>query len=228
MQKNDPALPTSSGSGSFVAGPDTTAYRAAAYIETDRTAVINTEYVPTSKTEIEMQFAFTRLLDVKTYVFGGYGANGSGRFMFSYGPAATGCFLGYGKNYTNSVAGIPYNTAKHVMKYVPNEGFVFDGTVIDTASVDLTKWAGTSKDLYLCANNANGASANVEQIPPIRVYYCKIWEDGDLVRDLVPVQRVFDGKNGLHDNVTGNFYGYYGTRTDFTASFPLGTVIVVR
>ena len=175
-----------------------------------------------------MKFSLTRLLQEKTYVFGVYGVNG-GRFQFSYGPAATGCFLGFGTAYTNSVAGIPYNTAKHVMKYVRNEGFSFDGSVVDTAPVDLTKWGGTSKDLYLGALNPNGGSANVDYLPPIRIYYCKIWEDGVLVRDLVPKQRVFDGKNGLLDNLTGNFYGYNGTRTDFTAFFaPSGTVIVVK
>ena len=134
------------GSGNFTAGKDVTAYRNAAYIESDRTALINTGYAPTSKTEIEIQFSFTRLLEDRRYVFGVYGDNG-GRFMFSYGPASTGCFLGYGNTFTNSVAGIPYNTAKHVMKYVRNVGFEFDGTVVDTAPFDLTKWTGTSKSL---------------------------------------------------------------------------------
>ena len=64
--------------------------------------------------------------------------------------------------------------------------------------------------------------------PPIRIYYCKIWEDGVLVRDLVPVQRVYDGKCGLLDNVATNFYGYYGDRADFTAHFPSGMLIIVR
>lgn len=216
------------GTGSFTAGPDVTAYRNAAYIETDRTALINTGYAPTSKTEIEIQFSFTQLLEDKRYVFGVYGDNG-GRFQFSYGPTSTGCFLGYGNTFTNSVAGIPYNTAKHVMKYVRNVGFEFDGTVVDTAPFDLTTWAGTSKDLYLCGHNPNGGSANVDYIPPIRIYYCKIWEDGELVRDMVPVQRVFDGKCGLLDNVATNFYGYYGTRADYTAGNPpRGLVVFVR
>jgi len=218
---------TNSGSGSFTAGPDVTAYRKAAYIESDRTALINTGHTPTSETELEIQFAFTNLLDDKRYVFGVYGDNG-GRFQFSYGPTTTGCFLGYGGAYTNSVAGIPYNTAKHIMKYVRDVGFVFDGTVVDTAPFDLTKWAGTSKDLYLCGHNPNGGSANVDYIPPIRIYYCKIWKDGELVRDMVPVQRVFDGKCGLLDNVTTNFYGYYGDRADFTAHFSSGMLIIVR
>ena len=216
------------GTGSFTAGPDVTAYRNAAYIESDRTALINTGYVPTSKTEIEIQFSFTQLLEDKRYVFGVYSDNG-GRFMFSYGPASTGCFLGYGNTYTNSVAGIPYNTAKHIMKYVRNKGFEFDGTVVDAGSVNLTKWDGTSKSLYLGALNPNGGSANVAYLPPIRIYYCKLWEDGALVRDWVPVQRKFDGKIGLYDKVTGNLDGYYGDRADFTAGNPpRGLAVFVR
>ena len=216
------------GTGSFTAGPDVTAYRNAAYIETDRTALINTEYVPNSKTELEIQFSFTQLLEDKRYVFGVYGGNG-GRFQFSYGPVATGCFLGYGKLYQADVPGLPYNTAKHVVRYVPGKGFYFDGNLVTTASVDLTTWAvEKGKDIYLCGLNPNGASANVDYIPPIRIYYCKIWEDGELVRDMVPVQRVYDGKCGLLDNVATNFYGYYGTRTDFTAHFSSGMLIIVR
>jgi len=217
---------TNSGSGSFTAGPDVTAYRKAAYIESDRTALINTGHTPTDKTELEIQFAFTKLLDDKRYVFGVYGDNG-GRFQFSYGPTSTGCFLGYGGAYTNSVAGIPYNTAKHVMKYVLNEGFVFDGSVVDATPTILTNWEGTGKSIYLGALNANG-NVNTNYIPPIRIYYCKIWEGGELVRDMVPVQRVFDGKCGLRDNVTTNFYGYYGDRADFTAHFSSGMLIIVR
>lgn len=216
------------GTGSFTAGPDVTAYRNAAYIESDQTALINTGYVPTTNTEIEIQFSFTKLLEDKRYVFGVYGDNDGGRFMFSYGPATTGCFLGYGSTYTNSVAGIPYNTAKHIMKYVRNKGFEFDGTVVDAGSVNLTKWDGTSKSLYLGALNPNGGSANVAYLPPIRIYYCKLWEDGALVRDWVPVQRKFDGKIGLYDKVTGNLDGYYGDRADFTAHFPSGLLVTLR
>ena len=217
---------TNSGSGSFTAGPDVTAYRKAACIESDQTALINTGHTPTDKTELEIQFAFTKLLDDKRYVFGVYGDNG-GRFQFSYGPTTTGCFLGYGMGYTNSVAGIPYNTAKHVMKYVLNEGFVFDGSVVDATPTILTNWEGTGKSIYLGALNANG-NVNTGYIPPIRIYYCKIWEGGELVRDMVPVQRVFDGKCGLLDNITTNFYGYYGDRADFTAHFSSGLLVILR
>ena len=47
-------------------------------------------------------------------------------------------------------------------------------------------------------------------------------------RRIKPKQRVLDGKNGLYDNVTGNFYAYYGDKADFTAFIPPpGSVILI-
>ena len=203
-------------------------YRDASYIESDRTAFINTEYVPNAKTELEMQFAFTTTLTNKTYVFGVYGST-DGRFQFSYGPASTGCFLGYGGKSQSDVPGIPYDTSRHVVKYVPGNGFYFDDTLVTTANVNLTTWSGTSSKLYLGNINRPGKSTEVSLGAPIRIYYCKIWEDGNLVRDLVPKQRKFDGKNGLYDNVTGDFLAYYGSRTDFTAFIPpAGLLLLIK
>lgn len=42
------------------------------------------------------------------------------------------------------------------------------------------------------------------------------------------MQRKFDGKCGLLDKVTGNLDGYYGNRTDFTAHFLSGLIVIVR
>ena len=88
---------------------------------------------------------------------------------------------------------------------------------------------GTSRNLYLGALNRNNQGTLQNQCSPIRIYHCKIRENGELVRDLVPKQRKFDGKNGLCDNVTGRFYAYYGTRADYTAGNPpRGLVVFVR
>ena len=218
-------------SGDFTAGEVvreiSLSYRTAAYIEADQTAFIDTGYVPTGNTKFEMAFAFTKELSSRKYVFGTYGSSGRGRFMFSYGPADTGCFLGYGTNYQGNVSGLIYNTERHVVKYMPGEGFYFDGDLVTTATVDLTEWVGTSKNLFLGTCNRNGAAVNTDYNAPIRIYYCKIWEDDELKRDLVPKQRQYDGKNGLYDNIDGGFYGYYGSGADFTASIP-GMVIMVR
>lgn len=212
-----------------------TAYRKASYIEANRTAYINTGYVPNGNTELEMAFAFTSLTNIKTYVFGSYGNDG-GRFMMSYGPESTGCFIGYGNTYTNSFV-LPYNTNRHVVKYVPGtgKGFYFDSELVDPPKTDLTTWKGTGTNLFLGQVNPNGGEVNPTNLSPIRIYSCKIWETNKtentltLKRDLVPKQRVFDGKNGLYDNVTGNFYAYYGNRADFTAFIPPpGMIVILR
>ena len=203
-------------------------YRNLAYIESYRTAYINTKYVPNSKTDIEMAFSFLYPLKTRAYLFGVYGSDDGGRLQFCYGPAAVGCFLGYGSNYQSGVTGIPYNTARHVARYVPGEGFYFDGTLVTTASVDLKTWDGTSANLFLGANNRNGGPMDTSSNAPIRIYSCKIREDGVPVRDFVPVQRKFDGKNGLLDKVTGEFYAYYGPNTDYAAGELSGFMVFVR
>ena len=215
-------------SGSFTAGPVVPmAYRDAAYIEANRTAYIDTEYVPNANTELEMEFAFSTVLTTKTYVFGAYGNDSKGRFQFSYGPASTGCFLGYGNEYTNSFVISPYDTGKHVVKYVPGsgKGFYFDGNRVAPPKTDLTTWTGTSTNLFLGQINPKGGNTTPGNLAPIRIYSCKIWENGTPKRDLVPKQRKFDEKNGLYDNVTGNFYAYYGSGADFTAFIPLPVIL---
>ena len=215
------------GSGAFAAGGELpTTYRKALWIESDRTAYVDTEYKPSAGTEFEMKFAFTRTLSSRTYVFGEYGASAQGRFMFAYGPASTGCFLGYGANYDGAVAGVPYNDDVHVARYLPGEGISLDGTAV-VASKSMTTWSGTAANLYLGANNPNGGGIDSNQLSPIRIYYCKIWENGVLVRNLVPKQRANDGRNGLYDEVNGEFYGFIGTGTTALVP-PMATVIVVR
>ena len=222
--------------GTFIPGGNEvevpTEYRKASYIEANRTAFINTEYVPNENTELEMKFAFidTNLIS-KTYVFGTYGDSTHGRFQFSYGPEN--CLFGYGgqNNYDNAITGFAYNTERHVIKYVCKDGFYFDGTkvVAKKAGVDLSQWYGTSTNLYLGTVNRNGDGINADYNAPIRIYSCKMWETNVLKRDLVPKQRVFDGKNGLYDNVNGKFYAYYGVNADFTAFLPpTGFILVVR
>ena len=224
---------SNAGSGDFTAGDVTRevslSYRKADYIETDRTAFIDTGYVPNGNTKLEMEFAFTKEVSTKKYVFGTYASGG--RYMFSYGPDSTGCFLGYGTNYQSNVSGLAYNTERHVIKYEPGFGFYFDGELVTTATVNLTEWIiekGNAKNIFLCTCNRNGDAINTDHNAPIRIYSCKIWENDELKCNLVPKQRVFDGKNGLYDTVRNKFYGYYGSSTDFTAHFSSGMLIIVR
>lgn len=55
--------------------------------------------------------------------------------------------------------------------------------------------------MYLFAANLNGIA---EAFIPMAVKYCKIWENGVLVRDYIPT--IDNGHIGLWDNVSGSFF----------------------
>lgn len=61
-------------------------------------------------------------------------------------------------------------------------------------------------NIYLmgCNENDSGSITNVNGIRTI--YFCKMWYEGTLVRDFIPVKRKEDGKIGLFDKVTNRFY----------------------
>lgn len=189
--------------------------------DSSRLAYIDTGYVPNENTEIEVQFSFSETLSTKAYVFGTYGSNSKGRFQFSYGPTDTGCFLGYGNNYSNSVQGVSYDTNIHTVKYVPGRGFYFDGNLVDASPLDLTTWAGTSANLFLGAVNPNGGSVNTANNAPIRIYSCKISENDSLKRDLRPATA--NGVVvGLYDVVGGKFYRNANPSSGNNGSFSAG------
>lgn len=48
-----------------------------------------------------------------------------------------------------------------------------------------------------------------------KVYYFKMYDNGTLVRDFIPVVRNLDNKPGLYDKVTDTFFTNAGTGDDF-------------
>ena len=96
-----------------------------------------------------------------------------------------------------------------------------DKNVTTIGSVSASNTASTgqcSNNLYLfCTNNAGTAN----YFAKLKLYSCKIYDNGTLVRDFIPCQTTA-GEIGLWDDVNSVFYGNAGTGT-FTA----GPVIVI-
>ena len=67
-------------------------------------------------------------------------------------------------------------------------------------------------NMYLFALNNNGTA---KFFSSSKIYYCKIYDNGTLVRDFIPCQTT-SGDIGLWDDVNSVFYGNDGTGT-FTA-----------
>ena len=62
--------------------------------------------------------------------------------------------------------------------------------------------------LRLFAGNTGGALGEPSNL---RMWSCKIYEDGEMVRNLYPCRRDSDGAIGMYDTVGGAFYGNSGT-----------------
>jgi hypothetical protein len=67
---------------------------------------------------------------------------------------------------------------------------------------------------FLFAINQSNSSAEGYWPSKCRIYFCKIYDNGRLVRDFVPVMRNSDGKPGLLDLVEGKFYGKMNADAD--------------
>lgn len=83
-------------------------------------------------------------------------------------------------------------------------------TRIDGETVHTADYAAFDGDfpLYLFAGNEQGTAGLFAQA---RLYACKIYASGVLIRDFVPCRRHSDGAAGLYDMITGAFYGNSGT-----------------
>lgn len=78
--------------------------------------------------------------------------------------------------------------------------FYVNGDVIGTYSDALT----TTYPMYML--RINNAGTPISNAPVGNLYYAKIWdENGVLVRDYVPAERMSDNKQGLYDLVNGEF-----------------------
>ena len=59
-----------------------------------------------------------------------------------------------------------------------------------------------------------------------KIYSAKLYDNGTLVRDFIPVRRHSDGAIGMYDKVTDTFFGNAGTGT-FIAGNDIGQCIDV-
>ena len=67
----------------------------------------------------------------------------------------------------------------------------------------------TPNNIYIF--NASGTYPNGYVNASTKLYYCKIWSSGTLVRDFIPCYRKSDNSAGLYDLVNGVFYENSGT-----------------
>lgn len=172
------------------------------YLRSSGTQYIDTGFVPNSLTRIVIVGLFHSGHSL-------YGTSESGKNlnMTSNGSTVYYKWNGAGDSAKWSYMGVvhQYEQDKNVCK--------IDGNTVHTYTY--SSWAATTTVL-LFARNHNTAGPN--DMGDVRVYSCKLYDNGVLVRDFVPCRNL-SGTLGMYDLVNNKFYTNAGSGT-----FSIGAV----
>lgn len=169
------------------------AFQELEYIKSTGTQYIDTGIKPDQDTSIE----------VKAYTSTATSTYGSTAAYLNVTANDNGTYF-YWNGYDTGSKGNNSDTSVTIYKQDKNKAYR-NGNLV--GEWEYTTWAA-SNTIYLCGrNNAGLSDAGTTQI-----YYCKIWSNGVLVRDLIPA-RYKDGRIGMYDRRNNSFYINAGTGT---------------
>ena len=166
------------------------------YIQSSGNQYINTGFTPTANTRVTMDFQLTTAGTGNRALFAV-----AGQFSFRwYGSGSV--FRSNGNNNADFQTGID-GTARHRVNKTATT-CTLDG------AYSIKNTAGTvSNPLYLLAQNTGSGVSNYASA---KLFACRIYENGSLVRDFVPCTNA-SGTVGLYDTVNGAFYSNAGSGT---------------
>lgn len=167
------------------------------YIQSSGTQYIDTDLKPTQNYSITIKCQST---GTSSNTYAGCDTNwqNTGFFVgvnvFEFGNALTTSVQNYGEN--------------PIVLALDKTGGYKDG--VKTWNNASTATFQTVSNLTLFALNRNGT---IREYLTGKIYYCKIYDNGTLIRDFVPAKRISDDKCGLWDKVNKIFYSNAGTGT---------------
>lgn len=179
------------------------------YIESAGGQYIDTQYKANQKTEYEVEFSYSSMANSSNgFVLGS--RISSNQQNLSLTCDSGDIFVGRGNDYEQITVTTNINQ-KYKMKVTENN-IIRDGIVISNAINNFGDETGTyNVRLFNC--NQNGSFfRNFTG----KIYSCRIWDNGELVREFIPCKRNSDSVLGLYDTVNNVFYTNAGSGS-FTA-----------
>ena len=175
------------------------------YIESTGTQYIDTGVTPTQYTKIEVDFELTTTTQqTYTALFGTQNADsGYPGCLFFCGSTYT---IRFGTQQLNTTSGININTNRHTAEISFNN-FIFDNVTYTGTNTFTTAIANP---IYIFCRNSGGSPFS-NSYAKAKIYSFKLYDNGTLVRDFIPVLKNTTGEAGLLDKVNGVFYGNSGT-----------------
>lgn len=175
--------------GQWVDGVLPTGYTRLEYLEGTEGPFINTGFKPNSNSRIVIKASGSGPYAI-------YGTDGGGA---SFKLAAAGDGLGFYWGGSGASKSANYFNQVHTYEQDKNLCYV-DGSLYHTFAY--SEWASAAPLALFCSANQDGDVNDIGGT--VRIYYCKIYDNGTLVRDLVPVRHP-DGTLGMYDLLDGRF-----------------------
>lgn len=196
---------TNAGTGNFIAGSPVeplSLYTQLKYIQSTGTQYINTGFAPNQNTKIIADMAYFG--ESEKSIFGAYDYQSIFR-QYNFGLT-----VNSDKNFVfvwraGRVTGPTYDQNRHLFELY-QATLLVDGTSYGSSS---TSTFSISNPITIFAYN-QGSSVGCSSC---KIYAFKIYDNGTLVRDLIPAKRNSDGEIGLYDLVNGIFFTNSGTGT---------------
>ena len=185
-------------------------YKQVEYIESTGIQYIDTKYLANQDTVIETKYSFTK--NLSGFLYGTRQDLSSNFYCFLYKEDYKGIRFDYNYERSNCFNS-EVNTA-HIVKQDKNKYYIDN---IYTGEFSYSNFTSTC-NMFLFAGNTNGY---IDSKSFARLYYCKIWDASELVRNFVPcysTTKVIDvngkecpsGTVGLYDMVNNDFYTNQG------------------
>ena len=172
------------------------------YIESTGTQYIDTEIKPTNLTKVEiafMQYSQTG------YLYGSRtssSSNDAHAFILQYNVFP---------QFDGQQSSVSSNYNKTEIKYILKNSQ--DGAYINDDLIKSYTESSFSSDYSMFLFALNQSNSVESRTLKGRIYYCKIFEDGILVRRFVPCYRKSNGEIGMYDLVNNVFYTNKGSGT---------------
>ena len=188
-------------------------YQEVEYIESTGTQYIDTGVIPNINTKIDIEFETIQKGNFGV-IFGGEETYKTNSFHLY---DSSGNFdIGFGSIPTDFKTSINYNTNIKYTFIMDKNGFNVNGTTGTFSEPTIS----TNSNIFLFMVK-RASSQVIDSNAQKRIYYCKLYDNETLVRNLVPCYRKSDNVMGMYDKVSGKFYTNAGTGT-FTKGADIG------
>ena len=184
------------------------------YIESTGTQYIDTGYVPTPNTRIEMSYDASASAK---WIFGSRTAANNADSFGVFMNSDTQYWVRIGENTDNSDHKLnDINVLGRHKIYASSSNFIQD----DSYSISFTQ-TNTTGTYSIYLGTINNAGTGVDNRMFIgKIYSIKIWNNTTLARNFIPCYRKSDDVVGLYDTINDTFYTNEGTG-EFTRGNPI-------